>query len=898
MPALKPNHSQYQRPAKAAKKRQFAPIRPQKPPTEEIVSAIPHERAVTPSLFTPPPSPIRIHSPPASQRSCSPVQQAESAPAAFPSLPIPLTPVSAHCSSRLAPSDPPDRHSLDQIPQRTLSSADAPSPTYSQQPAVPHSPSKIYRNVAVQAEENEAPIVIIPRKRTLISSPVHGASALPDCSSEPPPSPKRQRMESPESEFDGLELSYPEPGQGVKVESDLDIGTFTRLAPDAPSTSCPGTQPTTPIHPTTMLPPSESLGGVSQVKLEPRSNPVSPSAESVHPRRSTVVVKQERSPSPILLAENRQRVTSWAQRIALPPECLKSARNWQRYRNEFCQGKVRTLREKGLKVDKVFFRPDGMVIEWSSPCPVWSDTLEPTSPKMVARTPVTSTKSKYDDVEIIDLTSDEVSIAAPSTSGQPHGNRHPSTMTRDNAHSIPSGDMTTSRRPLIYNDPPRASPGYGSLKASRMAVPVPPQAPSLQGTSKPDTRTSVLRNSSPTNDTRPSSTSKSDSSRPSTSSTRTATSLHDSTSGDLSTPLIIPRQSTAVTNSHPSLAGPTPTPVAPQPRRSATAEDFLNVLRATAVTIHQHGGNTSRPSPSASVSPAPPAPPLPIPIPIPKIETIDEGGPVAKRRKVEPTTATVRGEQDNVPRTQAAKAQPITIPVQPSGEKGVGKVWKASPSAIARPRKVPLPSASPQREREGSDSEDEDQLDDDSDGEDGAPLKKKLKQRLRTTKLKKRNIAHAEDSSQGRSYSSRSASDSTAPSSKSQQRNEGGHASSSQDRLYPVSLPIHQPSVTPWKPPARSLLPPHPPRSHDSDSEDEVVLNARASPHSMPSGGKANEPHISDIEDIEEQEVQKQLVLSGSSSISRGGMVVGHGEVASSVVVVGERTRARENGFV
>ncbi|KAL0063499.1 hypothetical protein AAF712_009594 [Marasmius tenuissimus] len=866
MPTLKPNHSQFHQSTKAMKKRrQFAPIRPQKPSTEGISSATLNERAVTPSLFTPPPSPVRIHSPPASQRSCSPVQQqAESASVASPSAPLPLSLASAHCSSsRLAPSDSPDRHAPpctspprplhvhDQMPKRTLSSDDVSSPTHLQQPATPHSPSKSYRNVAVQAEENEAPIVIIPRKRTLISSPVHGASALPDCSSKPLPSPKRQRMESPGSEFDGLELSYPEPGQDIKAESDLDISIFTHFTPDLPSTSCPAGQPTS-IHSATILP--DSLGGVSQVTPEPRSNLVSPSAESVHPRPSAVVVKQERSPSPVLPTENRQRVTSWAQRIALPPECQKSARNWQRYRSEFCQSKVRKLREKGLKVDKVFFRPDGMVIEWSSPWPVWSDTLEPTSPKIVHRT---VTKSKYDDVEIIDLTSDKVSVA----SNQPHRDMPSSSTTRDNAHSKSSGDITANRPPSIDNDSPKAS--------------------------------------------------KSDSSRPSTSSARPVTSLRDSTSGHLSAPSIIPRHPSVVTNPH-------PTPVAPRPQRSATAEDFLNVLRATAVTIHQHGGNTSRPSPSASVSPAPPAPPLPIPIP--KIETIDEG-PVAKRRRTEPalvqSIAIVKGEQD-MKRTQVTKAQPI----QPSGKKGIGKVWKASPSASARPRKVPLPSTSPQRVQEGSDSEDEDQLDDDSDGEDSTPLMKKLKQRrLRTTKLKKkRNIAPAVSSSQERSHSSRvvaspSASDPTAPNSETQW-NDGGHASSSQvsqpDR-YPVSLPIHQP-VTPWKPPVRSLLPPRPPRSHgsDSESEDEVVLNARATPlggsntsHSLPSkdvsGGKANESHTSDLEDIEEQEVRKQLVLSRSdpgSVLQReagGGMVVmdGHGEVASRVVVIDSRTKAR-----
>ncbi|KAJ8094883.1 hypothetical protein PM082_010097 [Marasmius tenuissimus] len=916
MPALKPNHSQFQRPAKAMKKRrQFAPIRPQKPPTEGISSAISHERAVTPSLFTPPPSPIRIHSPPAFQRSCSPVQQVEPAPAASPSSPPPPPPLLLafdNCSSsRLAPSNPPDRHALpctspqalhahDQMPKRTLSSDDAPSPTNLQQPATPHSPSKSYRNVAVQAEENEAPIVIIPRKRTLISSPVHGASALPDCSSKPLPSPKRQRMESPGSEFDGLELSYPEPGQDIKVESDLDISIFTHFTPDLPSTSCPAGQPTS-IHSATILP--DSLGGVSQVTPEPRSNLVSPSPESVHLRPSGVVVKQERSPSPVLPTENRQRVTSWAQRIALPPECQKSARNWQRYRSEFCQSKVRKLREKGLKVDKVFFRPDGMVIEWSSPWPVWSDTLEPTSPKIVHRT---VTKSKYDDVEIIDLTSDEVSVA----SSQPHRDMPSSSTTRDNVNSKSSGDITANRPPSINNDPPKASPGIASFQASRMAVPVPPWASSLQGRSNPDTRTSILPNPYPINDTRPPSTSKSDNSRPSTSSARPVTSLRDSTSGHLSAPSIIPRHPSVATNPH-------PTPVAPRPQRSATAEDFLNVLRATAVTIHQHGGNTSRPSPSASVSPAPPAPPLPIPIP--KIETIDEG-PMVKRRKIEPalvqSIAIVKGEQD-MKRTKVTKAQPI----QPSGKKGIGKVWKASPSASARPRKVPLPSTSPQRVQEGSDSEDEDQLDDDSDGEDSTPLMKKLKQRrLRTTKLKKRNIAPAVSSSQERSHSSRvvaspSASDPTAPNSETQW-NDGGHASSSQvsqpDR-YPVSLPIHQP-VTPWKPPARSLLPPRPPRSHgsDSESEDEVVLNARATPlgrsntsHSIPSkdvsGGKANESHTSDLEDIEEQEVRKQLVLSRSdpSSVLQreagGGMVVmdGHGEVASRVVVIDSRTKAR-----
>ncbi|KAG7449843.1 uncharacterized protein BT62DRAFT_610205 [Guyanagaster necrorhizus] len=61
----------------------------------------------------------------------------------------------------------------------------------------------------------------------------------------------------------------------------------------------------------------------------------------------------------------------------LPPDCRKSNPNWSANRKHWFKQEGKFLRSRGLNILRNFFRDDGMVIDWSSPVPVWSDTLEP-----------------------------------------------------------------------------------------------------------------------------------------------------------------------------------------------------------------------------------------------------------------------------------------------------------------------------------------------------------------------------------------------------------------------------------------------------------------------------------------------------------------------------------------
>ncbi|KAK0494948.1 hypothetical protein EDD18DRAFT_1173225 [Armillaria luteobubalina] len=61
----------------------------------------------------------------------------------------------------------------------------------------------------------------------------------------------------------------------------------------------------------------------------------------------------------------------------LPPDCQKSHPNWSTNRKHWYKLESKFLKSRGLNILRSFFRDDGMVIDWSSPVPVWSDTLQP-----------------------------------------------------------------------------------------------------------------------------------------------------------------------------------------------------------------------------------------------------------------------------------------------------------------------------------------------------------------------------------------------------------------------------------------------------------------------------------------------------------------------------------------
>ncbi|KAK0459202.1 uncharacterized protein EV420DRAFT_1538885 [Desarmillaria tabescens] len=80
----------------------------------------------------------------------------------------------------------------------------------------------------------------------------------------------------------------------------------------------------------------------------------------------------------------------------LPPNCQKSNPNWSANRKHWFKQESKYLRSRGLNILRNFFRDDGMVIDWSSPVPVWSDTLEPdqSSSSFSYPPPITSKSKK------------------------------------------------------------------------------------------------------------------------------------------------------------------------------------------------------------------------------------------------------------------------------------------------------------------------------------------------------------------------------------------------------------------------------------------------------------------------------------------------------------------------
>ncbi|KAK7033952.1 hypothetical protein VNI00_012579 [Paramarasmius palmivorus] len=125
---------------------------------------------------------------------------------------------------------------------------------------------------------------------------------------------------------------------------------------------------------------------------------------------SNPLVKVERSPSPNRLEPVRNQITEGSQWYhPMPTECHKINPNWAKNRRKWFEKESAILLRKGLKLERHFFRDDGMVIDWTSSTPRWTDSLDPTSP------PATKT-TNHDDREVIDLTLD---VDEPTRSAHP-----------------------------------------------------------------------------------------------------------------------------------------------------------------------------------------------------------------------------------------------------------------------------------------------------------------------------------------------------------------------------------------------------------------------------------------------------------------------------------------------
>lgn len=92
-----------------------------------------------------------------------------------------------------------------------------------------------------------------------------------------------------------------------------------------------------------------------------------------------IAVKSEpSSPTPPI---GRRLATSGVKRFfPLPQNCQPSCPRYKHNRKEWAASCIKELQALGLKVERTMLRDDGLVIDWSSPVPVWADTLEPDTP--------------------------------------------------------------------------------------------------------------------------------------------------------------------------------------------------------------------------------------------------------------------------------------------------------------------------------------------------------------------------------------------------------------------------------------------------------------------------------------------------------------------------------------
>ncbi|KAF8883325.1 hypothetical protein CPB84DRAFT_1850971 [Gymnopilus junonius] len=110
-------------------------------------------------------------------------------------------------------------------------------------------------------------------------------------------------------------------------------------------------------------------------KEEAQFNTLLPPSTFSQKHSSQPPVKQERlSPPP---PPERKLITESCNFYPFPERCKKSNPNFRESRRAFFLEKNKELARLGLQKTKVFSRDDGLVIEWASKVPVWSDSFKP-----------------------------------------------------------------------------------------------------------------------------------------------------------------------------------------------------------------------------------------------------------------------------------------------------------------------------------------------------------------------------------------------------------------------------------------------------------------------------------------------------------------------------------------
>ncbi|KAL1712442.1 hypothetical protein EV715DRAFT_297068 [Schizophyllum commune] len=116
---------------------------------------------------------------------------------------------------------------------------------------------------------------------------------------------------------------------------------------------------------------AKASGSVKAIKQEPIGAPLD--------TRTIMAIKEEqRSPSP--LEPQPRAATSGTIRFhPLPPSCTHADPNYKRNRSYWARDQWNTVlkRNPDLRKGHAMIRDDGLAIDWTSPVPVWTDTLEP-----------------------------------------------------------------------------------------------------------------------------------------------------------------------------------------------------------------------------------------------------------------------------------------------------------------------------------------------------------------------------------------------------------------------------------------------------------------------------------------------------------------------------------------
>ncbi|KAI9570501.1 hypothetical protein HD554DRAFT_2082478 [Boletus coccyginus] len=176
-------------------------------------------------------------------------------------------------------------------------------------------------------------------------------------------------------------------------------------------------------------------------------------------------VKSERSPSPLIV--EKRLVTSGSKRFApIPNNCLPSHTEHRQHRLEWGARCAKELEALNLIPGRRLLRDDGLVIDWKSHVPVWSDTLKP-DPQDLAATIVLAHRSN-------------AQWRRPAIRRESPAKSVTATPARHRSSAPVSGDVSDAESPSKKKlpVPPRPSSIRRNKRSQSISVNSPPSRPS------------------------------------------------------------------------------------------------------------------------------------------------------------------------------------------------------------------------------------------------------------------------------------------------------------------------------------------------------------------------------------------------------------------------------------